>query len=264
MKNLLHVVLKVSLKNRHAIKVATQPLLDHFGIHYFYYFQVTNEGHYAFFSNQTEWNAFGFKENLYQQSYYSWQPWNFPLGLKLHFRKEEPCFDSLSASAKTYGISYLFVLTNRNASSLETYGFGSSSTKSPDPEMIPLLKLFVSQFPLNHSALFNQLKESKIDLVKEIGPKFYKRQTLIQSCNHHCFLQEIGLAPSSSLSNREKSICVLLAQGCTARAIAERMELSTRTVETYLEKLKCKFNCFSKESLMARCIELNSVAYFNH
>jgi len=48
--------------------------------------------------------------------------------------------------------------------------------------------------------------------------------------------------PRNDITSREKEILELLAQGWTARETADKVELSVRTVERYIDNLRLKMN----------------------
>lgn len=56
------------------------------------------------------------------------------------------------------------------------------------------------------------------------------------------------------LSPREEKVLDLLAEGLSNRLIAERLGISVKTVESYLENLKRKLGCASTAELRARAL----------
>jgi DNA-binding NarL/FixJ family response regulator len=54
--------------------------------------------------------------------------------------------------------------------------------------------------------------------------------------------KDLGLSPVEALSDRELDILRLIGEGRTTSEIAERLHLSTNTVNTYRERLKLKLN----------------------
>ena len=56
------------------------------------------------------------------------------------------------------------------------------------------------------------------------------------------------------LSSREEEVLGLLSQGLSNREIADRLSVSVKTVESYLEKLKAKLGCASTAELRARAL----------
>jgi DNA-binding NarL/FixJ family response regulator len=58
-----------------------------------------------------------------------------------------------------------------------------------------------------------------------------------------------GIAPLARLSDRELEIYSLIGRGFSTRKIAERLELSIKTVESYREKIKSKLDLEGTEAL---------------
>lgn len=57
------------------------------------------------------------------------------------------------------------------------------------------------------------------------------------------------------LSARERQCLQLVAKGLSAKAIAEELELSKRTVETYIDNVKSKLGCINKTELIVVAIK---------
>lgn len=57
------------------------------------------------------------------------------------------------------------------------------------------------------------------------------------------------------LSKQESFCLFFLVRGNTAKLIAKKMNISFRTVESYLENIKIKLNCKNKSELIAKAIE---------
>ncbi len=63
-----------------------------------------------------------------------------------------------------------------------------------------------------------------------------------------------------AVSNREAECLFYTLRGKSAKAIANQLDLSPKTVEFYLEQLKHKFNCINKSQLIEKAI---SLGYFD-
>jgi DNA-binding CsgD family transcriptional regulator len=61
---------------------------------------------------------------------------------------------------------------------------------------------------------------------------------------------------------KEKSYGKIIKNTAIKNEIAININLSRRTIESYIENLKDKLNCHSKSELFQKCLELNSVNYF--
>lgn len=69
----------------------------------------------------------------------------------------------------------------------------------------------------------------------------------------HQYLQD--LQHKLILNPRELECVAFLGKGKTAKAIAQRLGLSHRTVEFYLDNAKNKLNCANSHELIAKCFE---------
>jgi len=59
---------------------------------------------------------------------------------------------------------------------------------------------------------------------------------------------------NSCLSKREHECLLFLLWGLSTKDIARRLSLSPRTIESHIERLKCKMNCDSRRTLIAKAI----------
>lgn len=64
----------------------------------------------------------------------------------------------------------------------------------------------------------------------------------------------------NSLSTRELECLFFLLRGKTAKTIARILSLSPRTVEHYIDQIKSKLGCTSKESVIERTIDMGYLA----
>lgn len=62
-------------------------------------------------------------------------------------------------------------------------------------------------------------------------------------------------SPIDRLSNRELAVFELMGSGLNAQAIAERLRISPRTVDTYRERLKVKLELASSAELHRQAVE---------
>jgi DNA-binding CsgD family transcriptional regulator len=65
-----------------------------------------------------------------------------------------------------------------------------------------------------------------------------------------------GCYNNYSLNKRESQCLFFTMQGMSAKLIAKKLNLSTKTVEYYLHQIKNKFNCANKSTLIETAIEL--------
>lgn len=260
---------KVSIRFQGKINNAVKPLLDQFGVNYFYYCRVSNSGWYSSFSNNVEWNKWWFDKKIHQEAFYFLQPGHYRNGFTLSFPFFEKQFSQIQKIAsEQFDIHYILELTYKSGKGIESYGFSSSqfnhSILAYYLSELSSLKLFFKYFRERHPEIFNQLDENQFNLAKEIGSAFSTATTpLFQEHPPFSFFKNIGMDIFSELSQREKQICENLIKGLSANEIAYLFHLSKRTVEYYIENIKGKLNCLSKSELVEKCLDLATVGYFN-
>lgn len=58
----------------------------------------------------------------------------------------------------------------------------------------------------------------------------------------------------TSLTQREREIIALVAEGCSTKAIARKMQISSRTVERFIENCRFKLHAKNKSQLVSRAM----------
>ncbi len=150
------------------------------------------------------------------------------------------------------------LLTSKAKGILQGFSFGLSKhdkNYTLFTNEVPLLKRFCKEFEARAERFLQKLEP--VDVRQFIGSAFYKRQdwfSLDENKRKNLLVRLNFKVPD--LSPREKEILSLYLQGETARSIAERLYLSSRTVESYLENIKNKLNCYQKTELIKRAQEL--------
>jgi DNA-binding CsgD family transcriptional regulator len=259
---------RISIKYSHVIQAALKPLKAALGVNYFYYSRISNEGLYSAFSSNPEWNRYWQEQRLYLQSYHYLQPERYQTGTTICLPSLEEDFRSVHQIAREkFNIHYVIEVVSKSHQGIESFGFSTSwldhTTISLFLTNLPCLKLFFRVFREKHGELFRQLKDCSFDLGLEIGPKFSQvthiAPTLMLGSD---FLKDIGVPIHAHLSEREREICSVITRGLSAREIGEDLELSKRTVESYIENIKTKLNCFTKAEMIQKCLDLEAIGYF--
>lgn len=73
-----------------------------------------------------------------------------------------------------------------------------------------------------------------------------------------------GKSPASQLSDREREVLVLLAQGHTQQEIANRLFLSVKTIETYRARVTQKLGLKTRADLIRYAIEMGLLTGEHH
>lgn len=72
--------------------------------------------------------------------------------------------------------------------------------------------------------------------------------------------QEPNRIFKKSLTKREYEVAKLIVEGYTAKQCAEKLNLSRRTVEFYVDNIKNKLCCFKKSDLIVKLIKDNIIS----
>lgn len=110
--------------------------------------------------------------------------------------------------------------------------------------------IYVHLLDISHTSLYQWYLPFNFDDLKFTTPS-HKSNSYILSPKY-CPL---------SLSPRYQTCLFLLVRGKSAKQIASILKISPRTVETYLENIKFKLNCYSKSDLIEKAIHSGFMNY---
>jgi len=74
----------------------------------------------------------------------------------------------------------------------------------------------------------------------------------------------VGHFKQANLSKQEKTCLFFVIRGQSAQQIANQMNLSKRTVESYLDHVKVKLNCYTRSEMIEKAIDLGYVHIIPH
>ena len=261
----------LSAKLHQKIKKLTTPLIDHFGLNEFYHYRLSNTGHYVNVGLNCEWEEFYFSNpsHLIMTPYFR-HPKFFKSGVS--FMKETPDleFEKLvTFGREQFQINLSSHITKKTKDGLSAYGFGLNTQDLQQhfnlANSLPLLHLFIEKFDEEMKPFESLLEDTQVDMASLMGSKFYEPPTSIlkESSFLDPFLQQLGLKHSSPLTAREIDVIQHLLNGNSASLIADHLCLSSRTVEHHIERIKDKFDCFTKADLIKILRRLESIDYFS-
>ena len=237
------------------------PLIEAFGISHFCYFFVTQQGHSACLSSHPAWVEYYLYNELFLHNPFLKNPELVPEGVFFTRSIKDPAFLKTKKIAKTFGLEDSIVLTSKKDGNLQGFSYGLNSHEKNYTLFVnelPLLKRFCSEFERRAEKALHELASHPIDVRAFLGASFYKsgvdKSHLTQEKRAN-FLAHLKIK-APILSKREKECLFLYIQGKTARSIGESLELSQRTVESYLESTKHKLGCYQKSELLKKGQEL--------
>ncbi len=231
------------------LKNLTQGLLAKLGCNYFQYLKVFKDGSYSFVTNQPDWSCFALEylnrtdkpavyshidaTTLDKDTYiFLWEP-NLP---------KEPV-----SLARQFNIAHGMTFVERHPDFYYMIGFGAPSEhhRAIDNYFNSLseMKCFIQEFKDNHKQLISNIDKCRIVVPKNrqdanLDKMLYpKNSSHASNCQRHLTAQEL--------------MCIQgLAKGKTYKEIAQSMAVSPRTVETYLNRVRLRYNLRYKRELI--------------
>jgi DNA-binding CsgD family transcriptional regulator len=261
--------LQYNQQNRQKIKYICEPLNNVFNISYFGYVRTFDDGSYLIVSNSPTYlesvacydysfNSSYFKSTPKQLSKYESHRLIWPQGVR----------DGLIEKLQTQNIYNCFNITKENNGTLEVYFFG---TDKDYPLINDLYKnnFFILEEFISYFHKIGQDLCDPSDITKQgISPYLRKHYPQImnifelstpweQEIIHFNSLlntklqEEIhSIAKRNSLSPRELQCLMQLSIGKTAKEIALILNISPRTVETHIDKVRFKTTCNTQKEII--------------
>lgn len=103
-----------------------------------------------------------------------------------------------------------------------------------------------------------QAMDTVVDAIRQVVEgKIYLSSQMTDRMLHRAVGKEEALehSPIENLSDRELEVFEFIGQGLTTRQIANRMQLSPKTVETYRENIKTKLNLSNASELTRHAVQ---------
>lgn len=254
------------------MKTVVKPL-DKLGISYFSHVRIDEQDKVAINASDPYYLA-----QYYQQGFY-----NFDLHMSVPQKNQRVfLWDAVQFYGKTeelyqlawsHDISHIFTLIHNEDNIKNLYHFaakpGHSSINNFYLQHTDLLESFISYFKeqLFLNDHLNAAYSLSCDISKTTGGYLVKGMENIpqQEQEFAEFLIHIGTHKNHTLTTeqqahitrRERQCAYYLLEGYTSKEIANRLVLSPRTVEVYLERLRVRFGSKNKIQLARHIIEAN-------
>lgn len=246
------------------VKKCTRPL-HHLGVTCFYYVSIKENGDHILLTDCPHVDEYYYQEQIYLKDPYLRHPDNYQSGLFFFESNKKEEFDqSLAYLARTFKISPLVGLCEKQKDSVEFFGFwGESDRPSPFEHVYlnyaNLLKAFANHFKQECSRVLKPSVAPYLSVKELIGPELFAAKSVSKAKIDFDLLKkyliEIGfrdeVSKADSLSSREKDCIKLLLHGKSTKETAACLNLSPRTIEHYLENIKNKFGCQYKNELFS-------------
>lgn len=260
------LVQNVTLRLNDKISKTYSRLFEYYNFNHAWYYKITNEGHFSLMDSNPEWLQYCISNDSFSHYDYYRHPKYFSEGIIWQNNPSNENFSKhISVGKERYNYQLYLRFLNKTTDGVECYGFTSDSCSEIQMSILlnglPYLRRFIHKVKDNNSYLFAKLKENQIDLAKHIGSSFYEKPNLPLSHLSKSHLLQGFNTNIPALSEVELNMIKLLIEGHSASQIGKELFRSKRTIEHRIEKIKEKFNCYSKVELIQKARELELIGY---
>ncbi|HVX01155.1 MAG TPA: helix-turn-helix transcriptional regulator [Candidatus Babeliaceae bacterium] len=249
MSDLTEMVKRYTIKYDRKIKSICAPLED-FGISYFYYFKIEENGNFFNISNHPETCHFYFEKQLYQEDPYFSHPHLLRSGYLLAPDLFNPTW--WQPLINCFRIDHFFCIF-QVLEVAECFGFVIKGQENSNAQIFldhfDLLLKFTRYFKKEAKDLIGRMETEGFNIKKAKGDAFFKVDPSAPLCNSDPNIEKF-LKLVLPLSRREMQCLELFKQGRSAQATGAILGISSRTVESYFESIKNKLGCHSKAELL--------------
>ena len=276
MGNIAQLVCQPTLKNERKLKRICEPLSQGFGLDTFWHYSLTDKGELSYICNNPLISEYFYSQELYNGHPYFKDPKLLKSGFFFADKTISPDYAHTQGKMRNVSMDQIFMVMNASEGRAEGYGF---ATTQPLPDLtntfinhLYLLKKFIGYFHQEAEEILKQAKKSSVDIASECAERFYKPShyfdNLTSPANPEAFFQKIDpmrFAMLRSLSSREKECLRWFLKGMSAVQIGKKIHLSNRTVEFYIENVKNKLGCNTKQELfevLLNCSDFLTLTFF--
>lgn len=256
-------ICRASVANDKKIKKTCAPLKDGLGFDAFYYSSHDLDGNFYQVTNTPEIAEFCFSTGLYKSHPYIKNPKFFSSGFVLPNSIDDIAYQKITERVKNkFQVDQIHMIVHKSEEKLELYGFSTTqmnlNLSNSFVNNLFLFKKFISYFHEEAQSIIKSARDNQVNIVSECGDSYHSfdnnRDMYGSTINIEAFLSGMNknqrmLALIKTLSNRERDCIKWLLKGRSASKIAKILHLSPRTVEFYLEQVKNKLGCSSKQEL---------------
>lgn len=249
------------------VKALCGPLEASLGVTYFSYLRFFKDGSMLWLTNSPEWGQDWFKDKLYKH----------PFVKDYVALKFGDCFtwkqfgDTPPAPIETgnkFGVSNGITFLNPLDNCLEMFWFGASHDNQNKVDLYKSNKdsffRFIEFFKDKGYSLIKKSLDAPINFEDQevfYDEKMKSAEKTILTLLYSDFLRFAYQSNGKTLFlSRQETICMsyCILQN-SAKEIAEKMSLSERTVEDYIQNVKQKLSCYSKQDLLNKVVALDIV-----
>jgi len=259
--NWKEIVQDYIIKHSDKIRKTTAPIRERLDVGYFTYHRIDSQGRYTVLVDRPDWAEHYVETKYFLDDPYLRHPDVYQSGLCSIEANGSAAYKEriLREGKEVLNVGYNVLLIEKGIDSVEFFGFCANGGKSR-LEQVALnrpgfLKAFATHFKNELSSVLRRMGEQAASLVDLKGKDFFRKDPIHPEPQLSPLLQELGLgtlpAMAGTLSLQEKKCLQGICLGRSAKETAAALNLSHRTVESYLETIKLKLSCDSKLELFS-------------
>ncbi len=266
--NWQEIVQDYIIKYSDKIQKVTNPLRKRLNVGYFTYHRIDNDGRYTVLVDRPEWAEHYVEGQFYLDDPYLRHPDVYQSGwCSMQSNGSDAYREKIFRGGKEIlDLDYNVMLIEKGVCSVEFFGFaavqGKNSLEETALNRPCILKAFAAYFKKELSPVLLRMQEEAGSLIDLKGKDFFKKDPIHPSPKIDELLKDLGmkdlLLRTIKLSPQEKKCLKGIGHGKSAKETALDLRLSHRTVEAYIENIKNKLACSTKQELFALAKELES------
>jgi DNA-binding CsgD family transcriptional regulator len=245
------------------IRKTTRPLREHFGIDYFTYHRIDDQGKYTVLVDRPDWAEHYVQNKIYLNDPYLRHPSVYVSGISLieDHGTEEYRQTLMEGGRKVLNVDTGVFIIQKKGDSVEFFGFSGNKSTSclhhlhlNHPQT---LHSFAAFFTKSLQSILAQMAQEASSLIDLKGDDFFCKESITPSipvAKRCAFYRDLGLQNPleirEKLSERELQCLHWLVASKSAKETAAILGLSRRTVEFYFENIRDKLSCSSKHEVL--------------
>jgi DNA-binding CsgD family transcriptional regulator len=261
MKTLAEIICQPTFRNENKLKKLSTPIYQAFGLDTFWYYTLTEKGELSYVSNNSSVADFFYSNEIYKGYPYFKDPKLLTSGFFFCEKTADEEYHKTQGKVRNqFSMDQIFMVMNTEGSKTTGYGFAATQ-RLPDLtntffNNLFLFRKFINYFHREAEDILKQMKQHTVDIAGPCGKLFYS------STNHFTALSSpfnpdaltnaidpFQFEALKTLSAREKDCLRWFLKGLSAVQIGKKIHLSNRTVEFYIDNVKNKLGCRTKEEL---------------
>lgn len=233
-----------------ALQTTSAPLLKKLGCHYFQYLKVFQDGSFSFMTTQPKWDEFTIRllEKTNKPAVYSHID-SHTLEKNKYIFLWDPNLPKYPVKlAREFDITNGMTFVERHEDFYYMFAFAAPASQSSiiDKYFNSLddMNEFIQNFKYQQRRLISDIDKNRYHVALHRQDNNLEKMLLAPKQTRNIFLNNSHLTPQELACIKE------LAKGLTYKEIANKLNISHRTVETYLNRVRQRFNLHYKKDLI--------------